>query len=140
MESEQNGLDVGGFGGSAKQVVLVLAVVFAAVLAVVVGRQMSAQAMAVVVGVVCGVAASVPTSLLLFVALTRRDRNRQCEPGRRSGHSNYPPVVVIQGGSNSPGLSGPQAGYWPAPMPGPPTDRQWHIVGGDDMVLDDSRY
>jgi len=141
MGYEHQGLDVGGFGGNAKHVVLVLGAVFAAVLAVVVGRQMSTEAMAVVVGVVCGVAASIPTSLLLLVALTRRSREHVGGVERRAGQGNHPPVVVIQGGGSPPGLpSGQQAGYWPAPIPGPPADRQWHVIGGDDLLLDEGRY
>jgi hypothetical protein len=135
MEHEQCGLDFGGCGRNAKHVVLVLGTVFATVLAVVVGWQMDAQSMAVVVGVVCGVAASVPTSLLLFVALTRRDRVRRTDQPARQG--NYPPVILVQGGGSPPGLPpSPQAGYWPAPISGLPADRQWHVVGGDDLLLE----
>lgn len=141
MGYDHQGLDVGGFGGNARQVVLVLGAVFAAVLAVVVGRQMSTEAMAVVVGVVCGVAASIPTSLLLLVALTRRHREQPGRERQKTGQGNYPPVVVVQGGGNPPGLPpGPQAGYWPAPIPSQAADRQWHVVGGDDLLLDEGRY
>lgn len=141
MEDEHQGLDVGGFGGNAKHVVLVLGAVLAAVLAVVVGRQMSTEAMAVVVGVICGVAASIPTSLLLLVPITQRNREQPGAERRRTSQGNHPPVVVIQGGGSPPGLpSGSQAGYWPAPMPGPPADRQWHVIGGDDLLLDEGRY
>jgi hypothetical protein len=137
MEHEETGLDSGGSGRRAKHVVLVLCVVFAAVLAVIVGRQMNAQAMAVVVGVACGMAASVPTSLLLFVALTSRDRDRVRASEQGVGKGHYPPVVVIQGGGSPAGLPpGAQAGHWPAPLPGPPADRQWHVVGGDDLLQD----
>lgn len=82
-----------------KQVIVILGSVFAVALAVVVGKQLSTEAMAVIIGVVCGVAAGIPTSVLLLVVLTRRERQamdraqRQVEY-RRSG---YPPVVVTQG-------------------------------------------
>jgi hypothetical protein len=129
---------------SLKQVAAVLALVFVIALAVVVGKQMSTEAMAVVIGVVCGVAAGIPTSVLLLVALTRRDRQRLEDEERQAArecqrHSerSYPPVVVIQGGAPQALPPGPQAGYWPAPMPGPPVSRQFHVVGGDDLLPDD---
>jgi hypothetical protein len=141
MEHEQGGRDVGGSEGRTKHILLLLGAVFVAVLAVVVGQQMSTEAMAVVLGVACGVAASIPASLLLFVVLTRRDREHTRRAERRAGQGNYPPVVVIQGGGSPTGVSaGTQAGYWPAPVPGPPAERKWHVVGGDDLLLDDSRY
>jgi hypothetical protein len=121
-------------------VVLVLGVVFVAALAVFVGGRMSTEAMAVVVGVVCGVAASIPASLLLLIALARRDRDGDAGVERRAGQGQYPPVVVIQGGGNPPGLPpAPHGGYWPAPISGPAPDRQWQVVG-DDLLLEDGRY
>ena len=30
--------------------------------------------------------------------------------------------------------AGSQAGFWPSPAPGPLTDRQWQVVGGEDLV------
>jgi hypothetical protein len=137
MDHQQRGLE---FGVSLKQVVLVLGLVFAVTLAVVVGKEMSTEAMAVVVGVVCGVAAGIPTSVLLLVVLTRRDRQRTEEVERRDSRQAYPPVVVIQGGAPQGLPMGTQAGYWPAPMPGPTVDRQFQVVGGDDLLLDDGRY
>jgi hypothetical protein len=123
-----------------KQLMVLLGLVFAVVLAIVIGKQMSTEAMAVVVGVVCGVAASIPTSVLLLVAFGRRDRRGQEEMESRSRQREYPPVVVIQGGA-------PQAlppmqpmGYWPGPQPGPALNRQFHVVGGDDMLVDQSDY
>ena len=129
---------------SVKQVAAVLALIFVVVLAVVVGTiagRMSTEAMAVVIGVVCGLAAGIPTSVLLLVALTRRDRQRledeyALRQSRQAARS-YPPVVVIQGGAPQALPPGPQAGYWPAPMPGPPVSRQFHVVGGDELLLDD---
>lgn len=137
---EGSGLELSTAGVSIKQVGVVLGVVFTVVLAVVIGKQMSTEAMAVVVGVLCGVAAGVPTSVLLLVVLNRRERKGYEEMERRVQHSNYPPVVVIQGGGQ-PGLAtGSQAGYWPAPPPGPMVDRQFHVVGGDDLLMDDGQY
>ena len=125
---------------SMKQIAAVVGLVFAIALAVVVGKQMSAEAMAVVVGVVCGVAAGIPTSILLMVVLTRRDRQRLDESERQARQRNYPPVVVVQSGSAQPMLQGPQAGYWPAPAPRPALNRQFHVVGGDDLLLDDGQW
>ena len=97
----------------------VVGLIFAIALAVVVGKKMSAEAMAVVVGVVCGVAAAIPTSILLLVVFTRRDRQQLDEMESRSRQHGSPPVVVIQGGAPQALPPGPQAGYWPAAQPGP---------------------
>lgn len=125
-----------------KQVIGVVGLVFAVTLAVVVGREMSTEAMAVVIGVVVGVAAGIPTALLLLVAVTRRDRQRADEAEYRSQQSQraYPPVVVIQGGAPAALPQGPQAGYWPSPPQGPPVQRQWQVVGGEDLLLGDGNY
>jgi hypothetical protein len=116
-----------------KQIGLILGLVFAISLAVVVGKEMSAEAMAVVVGIVCGVAAGIPTSVLLLVVLTRRDRQRMEQVERQTRQTNSPPVVVIQGGAPQALPPGPQAGYWPAPGPGPAVGREFHVVGGEDL-------
>jgi len=124
---------------NAKQVGVVLGLVFAVALAVVVGKQMSNEAMAVVIGVVCGVAAGIPTSVLLLVVVARRDAQRAQrveEMERQARQGSYPPVVVIQGGGPQALRPGPQAGYWPVPPPGPVANRQFHVVGGDDLLLD----
>ena len=132
--------DSGRSTASVKQVIVVLCAVFAGRLAVVVGKEMSSDAMAVVVGVVCGIAAGIPASLLLLVALTRRDHARADRRGQERQRG-YPPVIVVQGGTGGQGLPhGPQAGYWPAPMPGPSADRQFQIVGGDELLLDEKSY
>jgi hypothetical protein len=140
MDRSETGLDIGG-GPSLKQALMALGIVFAGVLGVVIAKQMSAEAMAVVVGVICGVAAAIPTSLLLLVVLTRNDRRRLEEEDRqrRSNRGDYPPVVVIQGGAPQSLPAGPQAGYWPSPAPGPLTDRQWQVVGGEDL-LEEGRW
>ena len=141
MNHSQSGLDVGGFGGNPRHVVLVFGSIFAAALAVVVGRHMSAEAMAVVVGIVCGVAASIPTTLLLLVALNRQNPDGATGRQPQTGQRAQPPVVVIQGRGEAAGLpTGPRAGYWPAPMPGPAANRQWQVVGGDDLLLENGRY
>lgn len=123
-----------------RQIAVVLGLVFVVALAVVVGKQMSAEAMAVVVGVVCGVAAGIPTSVLLLVVLTRRDRLRVEDMERQARQHNYPPVVVIQGGSPQALPPGSQAGYWPAPTPGSAVNRDFHIVGGEDLLSEEDRY
>ena len=139
MRNEERGLDIGpgGLGVGIKQVVAVVGLVFAVTLAVVVGKEMSSEAMAVVIGIVCGVAAGIHTSVLLLVVLTRRERQRAEEAQPQARPGSYPPVVVIQGGAPQALPQGPQAGYWPAPSPGPPVNRQFHVVGGDELLIDD---
>ncbi len=141
MPYGDRGMDVGsgGGGGGIRQALVVAGLVFAITLAVVVGKKMSAEAMAVVVGIVCGVAAAIPTSVLLLVAFTRRDRQQRDQMEARPQQYGSPPVVVIQGGAPQ-ALPGPQAGYWPAADPGPAVNRQFHVVGGDDLMVDDGRY
>jgi anti-sigma factor RsiW len=122
-----------------KQMVAALGLVFAVTLAIIVGKQMTTEAMAVVIGVVCGVLAGIPTSVLLLVALSRRDSLRaREETAARQAPANYPPVVVIQGGgTGQPALN---SGYWPAPNAAPLVSRQFHVVGGDELLVDDNRY
>jgi hypothetical protein len=74
--------------------------------------------------------------LLIMIATTRRDRQRQeqMEQDGRSGR--YPPVVVIQGGAPQSLMPGMQPGYWPAPAAGRMMQREFHVVGGDDFVVD----
>jgi hypothetical protein len=138
----ERGLDDGidGPGLGLKQVLLVVGLVFAITLVVVVGKKMSAEAMAVVVGVVCGVAAAIPTSILLLVVFTRRDRQHQSEMESRSRQQASPPVVVIQGGAPQALPQGPQAGYWPSVHPGPAVNRDFHVVGGEDLLIDGGQY
>ena len=115
-----------------RQAAVLLGLVFVIVLAVAVAKQLSTEAMAVVIGVVCGVAAGLPTSVLLLVALTRRDRRRLDEMERRSGSgmAGYPPVVVVQG-SASPALPYGQQGLaWPAAPP-VAAERKFTVVGED---------
>jgi hypothetical protein len=131
LETEGTGLDISG-----RQVVLVLGLAFAVTLAIFVGKRMSAEAMAVVVGVVCGVAAGIPTSVLLLVVMTRRERQRTGAAEQQPRQGSYPPVVVIQGGAPQALPQGPQAGYWPTAAPGPMMQRQFHVIGDDDLVVD----
>jgi hypothetical protein len=133
-------IDRGGGGFGLGQALLVVGLVFGLALAILVGKKMSAEAMAVVVGVVCGVAAAIPTAILLLVVFTRRDRQRADEVEPRQRQPASPPVVVIQGGAPQALPPGPQAGYWPSAQPGPAVSREFHVVGGDDLMLDDGRY
>ncbi len=139
LEPRRNG-NLGGMNMSLKQIGAALGLIFAITLAIVVGKQMSAEAMAVVIGVVCGVAASIPTAILLLVVLARRDRQKAEEMEQQVRRGAYPPVVVIQGGAPQALPMGPQAGYWPTPSPGPPANRQFHVVGGDELLLDDGQF
>lgn len=139
MQEKGPGLQLNSTGASLKQVAIVLGLIFAVTLAIVVGKRMSAEAMAVVIGVVCGVAASIPTLALLMIVLNLRERQRAGEAERQARAVNQPPVVVIQGGSPHALPQGPQAGYWPGPAQGPPVDRQFNIVGGDDLLDDVDR-
>jgi hypothetical protein len=141
MNYNQSGLDVGGFGSNPRHVVLVFGSLFAVVLGVIVGRQMSTEALAVVVGIVCGVAASIPTALLLAAVLIRRNQvgAEGLADGRRQ--SKQPPVVVVQGDFGTQGLpAGPEAGYWPAPVSDQAVERQWQVVGGEDLLLESGQY
>jgi hypothetical protein len=127
-----------------RRILILLVLAFVVTSTAIVGARMSAQAMAVVVGVVCGASAGIPVSLLILAA-TRR-RNRYDETGyvpyarhdTRSGA--YPPVVVIQGGSQPPGWS---AMYGPSqlqpPFYGTAADsmsRKFHVVGDQDWEAD----
>ncbi len=118
-----------------KQMVALLGLAFAVTLAIIIGRQMTTEAMAVVIGVVCGVLAGIPTSVLLLVAMTRRDSLRaREETAARQVPSGYPPVVVIQGGGMQPQQPALSGGYWPAPNAAPLIGRQFHVVGGDELA------
>ena len=136
MAENDTGLDLGsgGLRVSLAQIGIALGLVFAVALAIVVAKKMSTEAMAIVIGIVCGVAASIPTSVLLLVVLSRKER-QTAEAERRARQNGYPPVVVIQGGAPQLMPQGPQAGYWPAPAPGPHVNRQFHVVGDDDLFL-----
>ena len=121
-----------------KQISAALGLVFAVTLAIIVGKQMTTEAMAVVIGVVCGVLAGIPTSVLMLVALSRRDSLRTREEAARHAPANYPPVVVIQGGAQQPQLPAMQGSYWPAPNDAPLVSRQFHVVGGEELAWPDN--
>lgn len=118
-----------------RKVAVVLLLAFVVTLAVVVGGRMSTDAMAVVVGVVCGVAAGIPMSVLLMLALHRRDRQAEEPPYAQMG-GRYavpsPPVVVIQGGT--PAANNVPPPYYPMHTAvGEPTHRQFRVIGeGED--------
>jgi hypothetical protein len=115
-------------------VAVLLLLAFAVTLAVVVGGRMSTDALAVVLGVVCGAAAGIPMSVLLMLALHRRDREAQEPPYAQMGarySASSPPVVVIQGGA--PTTSNLPPPYYPmhAAM-NEPAQRQFRVIGEDD--------
>ena len=114
-----------------KKVVIVALLAFAVTLAVIIGQRMSTDAMAVVIGVACGVVASIPTSLLILAVSNRRGE-REVRQQRRD----YPPVVIVNPGSNQPR-------YLQPPFQAPLThgqERQFHVIGDEDVVLDEGRY
>jgi hypothetical protein len=116
------------------KVVLLLLLAFVITLGVIVGSRMSVEAMAVVVGVVCGVAAGIPMSLLIMLALRRRERQAEETPypqttGRYPAPS--PPVVVIQGGA--PVTSSLPPPYYPMHTAvNEPVHRQFRVIGGGE--------
>jgi len=59
---------------SVKQACVILAALLVLVSAVLFGQSLPAEAAAVIIGVVCGLAAGIPTSVLLLVVLSRRER------------------------------------------------------------------
>lgn len=136
MTGEDRGLKFGAEGGdpALRKLGVLVALVFAITLAVVVGKRMSAEAVAVVVGVVCGVAASVPASVLLLVAMAGREHRPETDLGHGSRGKQYPPVVVIQGGSQQALSAGSQLGYWPSTQATPSARREFHVVGGEDLL------
>lgn len=122
-------------GIKARHVAVALAVTFTVVLAIVIGKKMSTEAMAVVIGIVCGVAASIPTTALLTLVLSRRDRQKD-EDRQAARPGSYPPVVVIQGGAPQSLPASSAAGFWPALASGPSVQRQFHVVGSEDALLE----
>ena len=113
-----------------KKVAIIALIAFAVTLAVIIGQRMSTDAMAVVVGVACGVVASIPTSLLILAVSNRRGE-REVRQRR-----DYPPVVIVNPGTNQPR-------YLQPPFPTPPMqaqERQFRVIGDEDVVLDEGRY
>lgn len=115
---------------------MVVGLVFVITLAAVVGSRMSAEAMAVVVGVVCGVAAGIPTSVLLLLAMSRRDQRRYGAQERSAQYAGSPPVVVIQGGAPQALPPAQYAGYWPSGTPVMAEQRQFQVVGDEELARD----
>jgi len=113
-----------------KRIAIVAVIAFAVTLAVIIGQRMSTDAMAVVIGVACGVMASIPTSLLILAVSNRRGE-REVRQRR-----DYPPVVIVSPGNNQPR-------YLQPPFPTPPSqgqERQFKVIGDEDVVLDGGRY
>jgi hypothetical protein len=120
-----------------RNMIILLLLTFVVTSTAIVGARMSAQTVAVLVGVVCGAAAGIPVSLLILAATQRRkgyDEAGDWRPDRRTG--TYPPVVVIQGGSQGPswpGMYGP--GQLQPPFYGTAVDaspRSFRVVGEED--------
>jgi hypothetical protein len=116
-----------------RKVAILLLGVFGVTYVATIGARMSSEALAVIVGVICGAAAGIPVSLLILAAARRPHRYDAQE---RYGTHAYPPVVVIQGGTQSP--------LWPGSCSGtqmhPPAlaasensaPRQFRVVGTDE--------
>lgn len=113
---------------SSRVLVAVVGIAFAVALAVVVGNRMSAEAMAVVVGVVCGVVAAIPMTVLMLV-VTQRMRAREESEEDRLRQRDYPPVIVIQGGTPAPREIFPSS-YMP-PMVEHGAPRDFRVIGED---------
>jgi hypothetical protein len=116
-----------------KRAMMILGSVFAVALAVVVDKQLSPEAMAVVIGVVCGVAAGVPTSLLLLVVLTRRERQKMERVPRQVGDQGEGnrPVVVIQRDPATPTIW--ETEPWPR-QASAGTEGRFYMAEGDDLL------
>ena len=117
-----------------KSVSTVALIGFAVTMAMIIGQRMSTDGMAVVVGVACGVLASIPTSLLIVAVSGRQGRRSEREVRQR--RADYPPVVIVNPGSNQPR-------YMQPPFQAPPIqapERQFRVIGDEDMVLDEGRY
>ncbi len=116
-----------------KKVAIIALITFAITLAVIIGQRMSTDAMAVVVGVACGVLASIPTSLLILAVSNRRGE-REVRQQRRD----YPPVVIVNPGSNQPRYLQRFDGLTTRPpFPTPPMqaqERQFRVIGDEDAL------
>ena len=92
------------------------------------------EAAAVVVGIVCGILAGIPTSILVLVVLSRRDRAQFEEAERHRRETQNPPVIVIRGGQ--PQALPPAPQYWLS-ADNQPTARHFHVVGSEGRNLED---
>jgi hypothetical protein len=122
-----------------KKVATVALMAFAVTLAIIIGQRMSTDAMAVVIGVGCGVLASIPTSLLILAVSGRRGE-REVRQQRRD----YPPVVIVNPANNQPGYLQRFDGLTTRPPFQAPLiqgqERQFRVIGDEDVVLDEGRY
>ena len=134
MAGDRQDLDSTGSWLSPKRIGLILGLALAAALAVVVSSRRGPEALSVVVGVLCGVAAGIPTSLLLLAVISRRERHRYAKSRRHSQASNYPPMVVIQGGVPQTLRPGQRVDHWPSSPPTPQAQRRFHVVGGEELA------
>jgi hypothetical protein len=107
---------------------------FCLTLAIIVVRELSSEALAVAIGVLCGVAAGIPTTILLYVVLTRRNRaGGQAEgQGRQAQQGEMPPLIIVQG-QMPPAL--PQDPWIPPHEEARPGS-QVRLVGGEDLLED----
>lgn len=140
----------------ARIILLILGLAFVVTLAVIIGQRLSAEAMAVMVGVVAGVAASIPTSLLVVwfanrALLTSRATVEMPAPmpapAPRSAPAE-PPQIVVMAHPSAANLPATYQNVMPYPMnnaagaysamPLAPTARQFTVIGGADIALEDS--
>jgi hypothetical protein len=141
----------------ARFILLILGLAFVVTLAVIIGQRLSAEAMAVMVGVVAGVAASIPTSLLVVwfanrALLTSRATVEMSAPmpapAPRSAPVEPQPQIVVMAPPASANLPATYQNVMPYPMnnaasaysamPLAPTARQFTVIGGADVALEDS--
>jgi hypothetical protein len=120
-----------------RNMIILLALTFVVTMTAIVGARMSAQTMAVVVGVVCGASAGIPVSLLILAATQRRKGYGDQGDWRRERRTGtYPPVVVIQGGSQGPSWPSTYSpGQLQPPFYGTAVDaspRSFRVVGEED--------
>lgn len=105
------------------------ALAFCGVFAIVVGVRLEQAALTAIVGVVCGVAASIPTSLLVFALLHKRDDKRHRRDLKRASQ----PHVVVVAPQSLPQTQ--QQGTWPVEYTLPvPRQRQFSIIGEDEVA------
>ena len=105
---------------------------FCLTLAIIVVRELSSEALAVAIGVICGVAAGLPTSILLYVTLSRR-MHRAEDERRPAPQEASPPVIVVQELSSPPVSQQP---WLVPPEEGRPRSRV-RLVGGEDLLPGD---
>jgi len=93
---------------------------------VILGPDLPVDVWAVIIGVLSGVVAGLPTSVLLLIVLTRRERQGQdLAEGKVPG--NYPPVVVIEGDHHA------ALNRWPSYEV--PTKREFRVVDNEGGLL-----